>query len=166
VTVGADTDDLAAELEAANDEAIGFVAGCAEGQWTTMVEGENWTVGVVIHHIARGHRQMIDWLGHVRRGAEIAKTAAEIDEDNARHAVDFATVSREATIEALRTEGAALVTLIRSFTAGELVTTAAFGPGNGMDVTAEQLIPVAVRHCRTHLADARRALESGPAAHK
>lgn len=161
--MGVDVEDLAAELEEANDEAIVFVESCGDGPWTTMVEGENWTVGVVIHHIARGHRQMVDWLGHVRRGEAIAKTAAEIDDDNAHHAVDLAAVTRETTIEELRIEGAELATLIRGFTAAELATTAAFGPGDGMEVTAEQLIPVAVRHCRTHLADARRALESGPA---
>ncbi len=164
--MGADVDDLAAELEAANDEAIGFVEGCGPGQWTTMVEGENWSVGVVVHHIACGHRQMVDWLGHVRRGAEIATTAEQIDEDNARHAVAFAAVTRDETIEELRTEGAALVTPSRGVSAAELVTTAAHAPGDGMEGTAEQLIPVAVRHCRTHLSDARRALESGPAAHK
>lgn len=50
-----------------------------------MVEDEEWTAGVVMHHIARGHRQMVDWIGPVRRGHEIAKTA-EIDADNAHHA--------------------------------------------------------------------------------
>ncbi|HEY5251229.1 MAG TPA: DinB family protein [Acidimicrobiales bacterium] len=162
----ADVEDLAGELEAANDEAIAFVQSCGDGPWTTMVEGEGWTVGVVLHHIAPGHGQMVDWIGHVRRGHDIAKTASEIDADNAGHALEFADVDRGTTRDELRIEGAALAALIRGLSADELVTTAAFGPGNGMEVTVEQLAPVAVRHCRTHLADARRALESGAPPHK
>jgi hypothetical protein len=153
---------LAAELETANDEAIAFVASCGDGQWTTMVAGEDWTVGVVLHHIALGHQQMIDWLGHLRRGEAIVKTAAEIDDDNARHAVEFADVSRRQTIEALRSHGAALAQLLGGLQPDELTRAASFGPGNGMAVTAEQLAPVAARHCLSHLAAARGALESGP----
>lgn len=152
---------LAGDLEAANDEAIAFVESCSDGQWSTTVAGEDWTVGVVLHHIARGHGQMLDWLDHSRRGEAILKTAAEIDDDNARHAVEFADVSRKETIEALRIHGAALAELLRGLQSDELTRSAAFGPGNGMEVTAERLAPVAVRHCLSHLAGARGALESG-----
>jgi uncharacterized damage-inducible protein DinB len=152
---------LAAELEAANDEAVAFVESCSKGQWATTAAGEDWTVGVVLHHVALGHRQMVDWLGHVRRGEAITKTAAEIDDDNARHAVEWADVSRTQTIAALRSNGAALAELLRGLQPDELSRTASFGPGNGMEVTAEQLAPVAVRHCLSHLASARAALESG-----
>lgn len=152
---------LAGELEEANDGAIAFVESCNKGQWATTVAGEEWTVGVVLHHIALGHQQMVDWLGHVRRGEAITKTATEIDDDNARHAVQCAAVTRTQTIEALRSNGAALAELLRGLQPDELTRTASFGPGNGMEVTAEQLAPVAVRHCLSHLASARTALESG-----
>jgi hypothetical protein len=152
---------LAEELETANDEAIAFVESCNKGQWATTVAGEDWTVGVVLHHVALGHQQMVGWLGQLRRGEAITKTAAEIDDDNARHAVECATVTRTQTIEALRSNGAALAELLRGLQPDELKRTASFGPGNGMEVTAEQLAPVAVRHCLSHLASARSALESG-----
>jgi len=152
---------MAGELAAANDEAIAFVESCTDDQWATMVSGENWPVGVVMHHIAVGHLQMLDWLGRARRGEEITKTASEIDDDNARHAHDFAGVTRDETVEELRRHGAALARCIRGFSAEEFATSVAFGPGDGMAVTAEQLAPVSIRHCRGHLDDARGALESG-----
>jgi hypothetical protein len=155
-------EQIAAEFDAANDEAVAFVESCSDDQWATVVSGEDWPVGVVMHHIAAGHQQMIDWLGHVRRGEEIAKTAAEIDADNARHAEDFADVTRADTVEALRRHGAALARCIREFGPEELARSVAFGPGHGMAVTAEQLAPVAARHCLGHLAGARSALPSGP----
>jgi hypothetical protein len=152
---------IAAEFEAANDEAVAFVEMCTDGQWTTMVTGEGWPVGVVMHHIATGHLQMIDWLGHVRRGEAITKTAPEIDADNARHAQDFAGVTRANTAQELRRLGAALALCIRGLSPGELATSVSFGPANGMAVTAEELAPVSARHCQGHLADARSALEFG-----
>jgi hypothetical protein len=158
--VSATAAQMAGELDAANAEAIAFVESCTDGQWTTMVAGEGWPVGVVVHHIATGHRQMVDWLGLARRGEDITKTATEIDDDNALHARDFAGVTRADTVDDLRRLGAALVQCIASLSDDELSTSVAFGPGAGMAVTAEQLAPVAVRHCREHLADARGALES------
>jgi hypothetical protein len=153
---------LAAEVEVANDEVIAFAEGCSDGQWATMVEGEDWPVGVVVHHIAEGHLQMIDWLGRARRGDPITITASEIDADNARHALEWVGVGRTEAVEQLRRHGAALVALIGDLSPAELTTSVSFGPGNGMEVTAEQLAPVAARHCRTHLAAVRVALQSGP----
>ncbi|HXQ44424.1 MAG TPA: DinB family protein [Acidimicrobiales bacterium] len=152
---------IADDFAAANGEAIAFVEGCTDGQWTTVVGGEDWPVGVVLHHIAVGHLQMIDWLGLARRGQEITTKASEIDADNARHARDFAAVARDETIEGLRRHGAHLAEVIRGLSRAELATTASFGPGDGVEVPTEQLALVAARHCRTHLDAARNALESG-----
>jgi hypothetical protein len=152
---------MAGELEKANDEAIAFVESSTDGHWATMVAGEDWTVGVVLHHIAVGHLQMIDWLGRACRHEEITKTASEIDDDNARHARTFADVSRADTVEELRRHGAALATLLRGLSGDDLAIAVGFGPGDGVVVTVGQLAAVGARHCRTHLSDARRALEPG-----
>ncbi|HXQ59624.1 MAG TPA: DinB family protein [Acidimicrobiales bacterium] len=153
---------LADDLEAANDEAIAFADGCSDAQWSTMVRGEEWPVGVVLHHIATGHEQMLRWLGLARRGEEILTTAADIDADNARHARDNAGVSRPETVEALRRNGAALARVIRSLDADELARSVPFGPADAMAVTTQALAAVSARHCRTHLAVARGSLEPAP----
>jgi hypothetical protein len=152
---------FATELEAANDDAIAFVEACTDEQWRTVVSGEEWPVGVVLHHVAGGHLQMIDWLGRARRGEDITTTAVQIDADNARHARDFADVARADTVEELRRHGAALARYLRGLSPDELSVSVSFGPGNGMVVTAGQLAPIAARHCRGHLDDARAALASG-----
>jgi hypothetical protein len=159
VTTGAD--ELGEAFEAANDEVISFVETCPDGQWTSMVSGEDWSVGVVMHHIAVGHLQMLDWLGRASRGEAIEKSGAEIDADNARHAQDFAGVTRAETMEALRRHGDALGHFIRRLSAHQLATSVPFGPGGGMAVTTEQLASVAARHCRTHLDGALGAVGSG-----
>jgi len=154
-------EQFATELEAANAEAIAFVEACTDDQWRTLVAGEEWPVGVVLHHIAVGHLQMTDWLGRARRGEDITKTAVQIDADNARHARDCAAVSPADTVEELRRHGAALGRYLRGLSPDELTVSVSFGPGNGMAVTAAQLAPIAARHCRDHLNDARAALASG-----
>jgi DinB superfamily len=125
------------------------------------VEGEGWPVAVVMHHVAEGQRQMLGWLDHARRGEAITKTASEIDDDNARHARDCAHVTRADTVASLERHGGALARSIRDLSADELATSVSFGPANAMAVTVGDLVPVAARHSRTHLAAARTALESG-----
>jgi hypothetical protein len=159
--VEAGAEQMAVEVETVNDEAVAFVEACTDDQWRTLVTGEDWPVAVVLHHIAVGHLQMIDWLGRARRGEDISITAAEIDADNARHARDWAGVSRADTVDALRRHGAALAEYVRGLGPEELTVSVSFGPANGMAVTAAQLAPVSARHCRDHLDDARAALASG-----
>jgi DinB family protein len=159
--VSAEADELARAFEAANDEVIAFVESCPDRQWTSMVSGEDWSVAVVMHHIAVGHVQMLDWVGRASRGEAVDKSGAEIDADNARHAQDFAGVTRSETVEALRRHGDSLGGFIRRLTAEELATSVPFGPGGGVAVTTEQLASVAARHCRTHLDGARGTDESG-----
>jgi hypothetical protein len=160
--VNAEVEDLAGPFEVANQEAIAFAEACTDGQWTAMVEGEGWPVGVVVHHIAAGHLLMLDWLGRASRGEAITKTASEIDADNARHARAFAGVGRADTVGELRRHGALLAHFIRGLTADELDTSVPFGPADGRAFTTRQLVSAAAGHCRTHLADARGALEEGP----
>ena len=159
--MSAPAEEVAADLEEATAEAIAFVESCTEGHWATMVAGEDWPVGVVLHHVAVGHLQMIDWLGRACHHEEITKTAAEIDEDNAGHARTAADATRAETVEELRRNGVALVSLVRGLSAEDLAVSVPFGPGDGVVVTVGQLAAVSARHCRTHLADARGALESG-----
>jgi len=159
--VNADAERLAREFEAANDEVIAFVETCPDERWTWMVSGEDWPVGVVMHHIAVGHRQVLGWLRRASEGDEITKSAAEIDADNAVHAHDFAGVTRAETVAELRSHGAELGRFIRGLSTDELATSVPFGPADGMAVTTEQLASVTASHCRTHLADARGVVESG-----
>jgi hypothetical protein len=158
--VTATAERIAADFEEANEDAIAFAEACSDAQWRCMVAGEGWTVGVVLHHIATGHRQMLGWLGHAGRGEVIAKTAEEIDDDNARHAREFADVGRAETVEELRREGAGLARVIRGLGDDALARSVPFGPADGRAVTTEDLASVSARHCRTHLGDARAAVES------
>ncbi len=150
--------ELAAQLEEANDAVIGFARGLSAGQWREIAPGEQWPVGVVVHHVAVGHDLMLRWLGSVSRGVDIADDAASVDEANERHAREFADVGVHDTVMLLQANGARLADFLRGLDDAQLGRTAAFGPGNGMTVDAERMAEVATRHCAAHLANARAAL--------
>ncbi len=77
---------LADDFGAANAEAIAFARRCGAEEWSAAVPGENWSVGVVLHHIAEGHGQTARWLRAMSRGQGVPDTAADIDRANAAHA--------------------------------------------------------------------------------
>ena len=46
---------LADDFAVVNAEAVAFARSCPVAAWQAPVPGEEWTVGVVLHHIAEGH---------------------------------------------------------------------------------------------------------------
>ena len=53
---------LAEDFARANAEAVAFVRTCSPDAWVRTVPGEDWTVGVVLHHIAESHANSRRWL--------------------------------------------------------------------------------------------------------
>ena len=78
---------LADDFAAANADAIAFGRSCSEEEWRAVVPGEDWSVGVVLHHIAEGHGQTSRWLQAMSSGRGVTETAEDIDRANAAHAV-------------------------------------------------------------------------------
>ena len=66
---------LADDFSAANAEAMDFVRRCTAAEWTLTVPGEEWPVGVVLHHIAVGHGHGARWLHDMASGEGVTETA-------------------------------------------------------------------------------------------
>jgi hypothetical protein len=150
--------EAATELRSANDEVLSLVEGCSEDDWRQIVPGEGWPVAVVMHHVASGHGLVAEWIESARRGDDITTSAAEIDAANARHAEEFAEVSREATAELLRANGAALDSLIAGLTEDEMANEVGFAPAGGALFSTEQLCGAAAGHVRSHLGHVKEVL--------
>jgi hypothetical protein len=149
---------LADDFAAANAEAIAFARGCSGDEWDTAVPGEDWSVGVVLHHIAEGHGQASRWLQAMSRGEGVTDTAQDIDRANAAHAVRAQAVGPDETIVLLEVRGAELEALLRRLDDEQLDRTAPFGPAGGRIFASADLAPVAAGHTREHLGHARSAL--------
>ena len=74
---------LAADFAAANEAALQFAGSCSDADWNRRVPGEDWTVGVVLHHIAEGHTNGLRWLRSMASGEGVSETAEDIDNANA-----------------------------------------------------------------------------------
>jgi DinB family protein len=151
---------LADDFSAANAEAMDFVRRCTAAEWTVAVPGEEWPVGVVLHHVAVGHGHGVRWLHDMASGEGVTDTAEGIDRENAVHALRMATVGRDETLALLEQNGTRLEAALRALRDEELDRTASFGPAGGRAMPTEALAAVAARHTREHLAHAREAVGS------
>ena len=149
---------LADDFAAANAEAIEFARGCSPAEWQAAVPGEDWPVGIVLHHIAEGHGQASRWLQSMSAGEGVPESAEDIDRANAAHAVRAQSVSPGETIALLEIRGGELELLLRRLDDEQLDRSAPFGPAGGQVFACADLAPVTARHTREHLAHARGAV--------
>jgi uncharacterized damage-inducible protein DinB len=152
--------DLAAQVEAANQQLIDMVECCSDEQWQRRSASEGWTVGVLAHHVALAYEPIADMVQAVADGREPdAFTPGRQADLNAEHAREYARVGKPETVEALRRHGAVAADMVRHLRDAQLTrTTKAFG---GKEMTVEQLIRGAViGHPQQHLASIREAISS------
>ncbi len=150
---------FADEFATANQEAIDFVGSCSEEQWQTIVLGEEWTVGVVLHHIAESHMNGLRWLESMARGEPVTDTVGDIEDRNVEHGRRSSGVPIVMTITLLRENGRRTEEVLRRLTDQELARTAPFGPAGGRLMPAEGMAAVLARHAREHLSHARGAIQ-------
>lgn len=153
--------ELADDFATANAEVVSFAEACTDAQWDVVVPGEEWTVGVLVHHVAETYALSSRWLRTMARGAPVTDTGSDLDEANAEHARRAAGVTRAEVLSLLDENGTRLEAELRALTDEELDRTAAFGPAGGRALPTTQLAAVAARHPREHVAHARAALD-GP----
>ncbi|HEU5330023.1 MAG TPA: DinB family protein, partial [Thermomicrobiales bacterium] len=150
------TEQFAAQFTAVNDDAIAAVTGCTDEQWRLPCVDEGRSVGVVAHHIATVHRDFTGLLTALAAGETRSpgSSMADVDESNARHARDFATVGQAETLDLLRTNGAAVVALLDRLDDEQLDRIA--GTFGGNKLTVAQVVEwIVIGHAREHLASIR-----------
>jgi hypothetical protein len=148
---------LAQQFEQTNEEAIGVVEGCTEGQWHAHHPGENRTVNVLAHHIAVGHQIIAEWVQGMATGQQLpALTMDSFTEPNAQHARQYAQVTKSEVIAALQQQGAAAARLVRGLGDEQLERV---GELLGRRWRTRDVIEhVLIGHVRNHLGSIREAL--------
>ena len=155
-TMTTQTEQLAAQFTAVNDDAIAVVTHCTADQWRLPCVDEGRLVGVVAHHIATVHRDFTGLLTALVAGQTRSpgSSMADVDESNARHAHDFAEVGQAETLDLLRTNGAAVVALLNRLDDAQLDRIAGVFGGNKLTV-AQVVEWIVIGHARVHLASIR-----------
>jgi hypothetical protein len=150
---------LAARLEKGAAALETFAEGLSDNEWRTAVR-DGRPVGVCVHHVASVYPIEIQLAQTIASGKAVTDVPWEaVAEMNAKHAADFANVSKADAIDLLRRNSKDAATAIRSFTDEQLDTAAPFSLSFGAPVTAQFVVEDhAVRHNWHHLARIRSAL--------
>lgn len=150
---------LAWRFQQALDALIATIEECTPEQWRAVCADTGWTVGVQAHHIAQNAAMIAGMIWKVADEQPLpAITPAMIDAANARHAEEFAHVTKEETIALLRGNGAIAAQTYRGLSDAQLARTATLR-ADGHPTSAAQLIEyLAIGEIERHGEHLRHAL--------
>lgn len=153
------TETLIRNFERANREMIETIQSMSDEQWHATCAAEGWSVGVTAHHLASSLEAARNIVPEIMAGTGPAITVEFLDERNARHAVEYADVTRETTLAKLRHEHERVVEWLSQLTPEDLERTTTL-PYTGDDpITAYALIDgFIVRHIHAHLSSIHAAI--------
>ena len=157
--MGRRAEELAARVETGAALLAEFAAGLTDAEWNTRVR-DGRTVGVVVHHVASMYPIEIDVARTVAGGKAVEGVTWEAVADiNAKHAAEFAKVSKATALELLKRNSTDAAAAVRKFSDAELDTAAPFSLSFDAPMTAQFVIEDhALRHAWHHLARIKSAL--------
>jgi hypothetical protein len=150
---------LASRIEKGADELATFAEGLSDSEWRIPVR-DGRPVGVCVHHVASVYPIEIQLVQTIASGKAVTDVTWDAVADmNAKHAADFANVSKAEAVDALRRGSREAAKAVRSLTDEQLDTAAPFSLSFGAPVTAQFVIEDhPLRHSWHHLARIRSAL--------
>ena len=153
---------LATRLEEGAAALEKFARDLTDEQWQARLPKDGRKFGVLVHHVANMYPIEIQ-LAQALAAAQpvIGVTWDVVAELNARHAAEFAGVTRDEAIEALRLNSAAASAAIRRLSDEQLDRAAPVSLNGDAPLTCQFILEDhAVRHSYHHLARMRTALAS------
>jgi hypothetical protein len=150
----------AMEFETVSDEVILTVTGCSDEQLRRTTDREGWPVVVVAHHLAMVYGFFNGALTALADEAmtPMRLTAEAIDENNALHAREYASIGKTETLDALQVNRDSFAQTLRALDDEQLQRTVVIF-GAGVERTAAQVVQIAViGQTRDHLASMRETI--------
>ncbi|HUL28296.1 MAG TPA: DinB family protein [Streptosporangiaceae bacterium] len=142
--------ELAADIDAARERLIGFVAGCTDADWRSApLDGDPRPVGVVVDHVAHAYEYLGGWIRELAAGQPVEVNGEVVDALNAEHARAAASVSRAEATRHLHRSGTAISALVGNLSAAEL---------RAGDGRVRRLAQIAIRHPDDHRSEIEAAL--------
>ena len=154
--MGAKGETFAKQFEAKAQEVSSTIERLSDADWKKVTAAEKWSVGVVAHHIAGSHQGLsgvVKMLADGKGGPGINMDM--IHAGNAKHAQEFAGVSKADTLALHKSNAAAAATMLRGIADGDFDRTGVVL--NGMPpMSAGQLAGgLLVGHMEEHLGSIR-----------
>jgi DinB superfamily len=152
---------IAARIEEGAAGLEGFADGLSDAEWRTPVSTtDQRSIGVVVHHVATMYPIEVGVARAIADGQSVSHVNWElVAQLNAKHAEEYAQVSKSAALELLRQNSRDAAAAVCAFTNEELDRATPLLLSSGAPVTAQFVIEDhALRHSWHHLAAIRRAL--------
>jgi hypothetical protein len=150
--------DLAERFKAFNNELIGFVENCSDGNWRKVCPGEQWSVGVVARHIAASHYGALGLAKMMVAGEKLPElTEGVIDQMNSKHAEKHRLCTRDEVLKILRENGSSAAEYVAGLSDTDLDRSGHIAAAGG-DMTTEHLIlSIILRNGGEHFASVKAA---------
>jgi hypothetical protein len=151
-------DALAKQYEAKVQEATGVFDRLSDADWKKTTS-DKWTVGVVAHHVAGGHEGISGIIKTVASGQSVPNFTMDMLHDmNAKHAKEFANVSKAETIALHKKNAAAAAAVVRGLSDADLGKSGTVLTGMP-PMSVEQIIQaILLNHVEEHLKSIRAAV--------
>lgn len=151
---------LAARLLDGADALARFARTLTEREWRTVAHPDGRTVGIIVHHVAHVYPVEIELAEIIANGGSITGvTMADVHQMNARHAKEFANVTRDEALTLLADNAGAAAAAIRALSDEQLAQAAPASLYHDAPITCQFVLEDhAVRHSYHHLATLKAAL--------
>jgi DinB family protein len=152
---------LAKQFEAKVQEATGVFDRLSDADWKKVTSAEKWSVGVVAHHVAGGHEGISGIIKTVAGGQSVQGFTMDMLHDmNAKHAKEFASVSKAETIALHKKNAATAAAIVRGLSDADLGKSGTVLTGMP-PMSVEQIVNgILINHVDEHLKSVRATIGS------
>jgi hypothetical protein len=159
--MGARGEALAKQFEAKAAEFTAAIEKLSDADWKKVTTAEKWSVGVTAHHVAGAHEPISNIVKTLSAGQSIPGfTMPMLDEMNAKHAKDFANVTKAETLD-IHTKGVVTAAaVVRGIADGDFDKSGVALTGMP-PLSAQQAVEgILVNHINEHLGSIRATVGS------
>ena len=159
--MGTKSEALAKQFEAKVKEATSVLEKLSDADWKKVTSAEKWPVCVVAHHIATAHEGIGNLVKSAASGQHKATIAmSDIDQMNAKHAKDFATVGKTETLALHKKNAAAAAALVRGLDDAALARSAECLKGMPVMSTEQIVVGILCGHIDDHVGSIKKTVGS------
>jgi len=150
--MGAKAEALAKQFEAKAKEATSVLEKLSDAEWKKVTQGEKWSVGVTAHHLAQSHAGIAGLIKSLASGQHTASISMDdINAGNAKHAKEFATVSKADTVALHKKNAADAAAIVRGLDDAALARSAPALKGMPPMTTEQAVVGILIGHMDGHI---------------
>ena len=157
--MGAKGEALAKQFEAKAQEATAVLEKLSDADWKKVTAAEKWSVAVTAHHVAMAHEGIAGIIKTVAAGQSMPNfTMDMLNEMNAKHATEFAGVTKADTVALHKKNAAAAAAVVRGLSDDQLAKSGKV-LAEAPPMSAEQIVTgILINHIDDHYGSIRKTV--------